>query len=67
VAELFDISCLYNTPVFDSIQDVVMDFWKFAPPIMTAQELIGIFRPAQTPAVLGMLASIHNFDIALII
>ncbi|TFK49040.1 putative malate dehydrogenase [Heliocybe sulcata] len=42
VAEVFDISCLYGTPAFHSIQNTAYDVWDKAPPSMTAQSVISM-------------------------
>ncbi|KAF8230316.1 hypothetical protein L208DRAFT_1041965, partial [Tricholoma matsutake] len=43
VAELFDISCFYNSSSFWSIQDVVFAAWESAPSYLTPQEIISLF------------------------
>ncbi|KAH8828625.1 hypothetical protein DL96DRAFT_1012529 [Flagelloscypha sp. PMI_526] len=42
VAELFDISCLYNTPAYSKIPDIAMHVWKSAPSGITIQQVIGL-------------------------
>ncbi|TFK32009.1 putative malate dehydrogenase, partial [Crucibulum laeve] len=60
VAELFDISCLYGSSAFDTIQDAAIDIWKIAPPIFPAQEVIAILHSTNTPAVLGQHYYVTN-------
>lgn len=40
VAELFDISCLYGTPAFDTVQDEVSSVWNSAPASSSALDVI---------------------------
>ncbi|CAA7267212.1 unnamed protein product [Cyclocybe aegerita] len=53
VAELFDISCLYNTVLFEAIPDLAIGVWKSAPPSLTPQQIISKLQPLSSPAVLG--------------
>jgi hypothetical protein len=40
VAEVFDISCLYGTPLFDQIADKAIQIWKSAPASVTVEKII---------------------------
>ena len=40
VAELFDLSCMVNTPMFATASNVAFDLWSKAPASMTAQQMI---------------------------
>ncbi|KAJ3492625.1 hypothetical protein NLJ89_g11191 [Agrocybe chaxingu] len=53
VAELFDISCLYNTSSFGVIPDLAIGVWKAAPPSLTPQQIISKLQPLSSPVVLG--------------
>ncbi|KAF8888601.1 hypothetical protein BD779DRAFT_1470221 [Infundibulicybe gibba] len=53
VAELFDISCLYNTPAFGEIQNFAYDIWRVSPPAVTPQGIITLLHSAKTPEILG--------------
>lgn len=53
VAELFDISCFYNSSSFWSIQDVVFAAWESAPSYLTPQEIISLFFSTNSSFVLG--------------
>ncbi|GLB42193.1 putative protein of unknown function (DUF3455) [Lyophyllum shimeji] len=60
LAELFDIACLYNTPVFANIQDSVYDLWKFMPPAISAQSVITSLHGSSSPAILGQHYYVTN-------
>jgi hypothetical protein len=53
LAELFDISCFGNTPLFDKIPDIAIDAWNAAPPTITAAELISSLQQLKNSEVLG--------------
>jgi len=53
VAELFDISCLYKTATFATIQDTAYCIWSIAPPSVTPQTLISILDSIRSPTILG--------------
>lgn len=53
VAELFDLSCLYGKPAFDTIQNDVSTLWSKAPASLTAQQLISTLSAVKTSVVLG--------------
>ncbi|KAF5379016.1 hypothetical protein D9615_006059 [Tricholomella constricta] len=60
VAELFDIGCLYNAPLFSNIADAAYQIWDAAPPILTAQTIISFLHATTTPAVLGQHYYVPN-------
>ncbi|KAG6841269.1 hypothetical protein C0991_000247 [Blastosporella zonata] len=60
VAELFDIGCLYNTPVFADIPDFAYSLWELAPPLLTPQSVIKLLQPANTPDILGQHYYVTN-------
>ncbi|KAJ3500443.1 hypothetical protein NMY22_g19260 [Coprinellus aureogranulatus] len=60
VAELFDISCLVGSALFDTIPDRLMDLWKDAPDSMTADILTSMFYPGKNSAVLGQHYFVPN-------
>ena len=51
MAELFDISCLANTPLFDAMPDIAIAAWK--PLTVTTAEIISIFHKFKITEVLG--------------
>ncbi|KAJ3509704.1 hypothetical protein NLJ89_g5071 [Agrocybe chaxingu] len=53
VASLFDISCLYNTFLFEGIPDLAIGIWKAAPPSLTPQQIISKLQLLSSPVVLG--------------
>ncbi|KAJ7785288.1 putative malate dehydrogenase [Mycena maculata] len=53
VAELFDISCLYGTPEFSTIQEIAFNVWKLLPPATPIQEIISFLEPYKASFVLG--------------
>ncbi|KAJ8502611.1 hypothetical protein ONZ45_g11598 [Pleurotus djamor] len=60
VAELFDISCLYGTPAFNSIEDVFYAAWKILPKGISTSQVISLLHLAKTPTVLGQHYFITN-------
>ena len=58
VAELFDISCLYDSPGFGTIQDNMFADWSRKPDSFTIQDLTK--ENEQDPAVLGQHYFISN-------
>jgi hypothetical protein len=60
VAELFDISCLYGTPYFDSIGELAIMAWQAAPPTITVQEIIASFHALPVQAVIGQHYYVPN-------
>ncbi|KAF8888600.1 putative malate dehydrogenase [Infundibulicybe gibba] len=60
VAELFDISCLYNAPAFGNIQDIAYDIWRVSPPAVTPEEVIALLHSAKTPEILGQHYYVPN-------
>ncbi|KAG6902197.1 hypothetical protein C0995_003029, partial [Termitomyces sp. Mi166 len=52
IAELFDISCLYDSPTFESITEFTYLLWKLAPPALSAQSIITLLNPANAPSIL---------------
>lgn len=53
MAELFDISCLYGTVLFDSIQDMAMGAWAATPSNVTVQEIIAKLQHFSAAEILG--------------
>lgn len=53
VAELFDISCFYNTPLFTNVQDLAYAVWKLALAAVTPQEVISVLHAVNMTSVLG--------------
>jgi hypothetical protein len=56
VAELFDISCLYNTPEFTNVSSDAFKAWSAAPASITTQDVISKLANGRVPvpqAVLG--------------
>ncbi|KIJ61565.1 hypothetical protein HYDPIDRAFT_31173 [Hydnomerulius pinastri MD-312] len=62
VAELFDISCLYNTPAFDALPSVAYTAWNATTANLTIQDVIGAFEFAPSPLVLGQHYYVPNPD-----
>jgi len=60
VAELFDISCLFNTPAFATVQDLAYDIWRIAPAAVTPEAIIAALHYAETPAILGQHYYVPN-------
>ncbi|KAG5652367.1 hypothetical protein H0H81_005229 [Sphagnurus paluster] len=60
VAELFDISCLYNTPAFSKIADVAFTAWKAAPASLSTQKVISLLEPIPFPVILGQHYFVPN-------
>ncbi|KAG1753597.1 uncharacterized protein EDB91DRAFT_1098776 [Suillus paluster] len=60
VAEIFDSSCLYGTPAFDSAPTIVYDAWSAAPPDATVNEVITTLACLHNPAVLGQHYYVPN-------
>ncbi|TFK49042.1 hypothetical protein OE88DRAFT_1809918 [Heliocybe sulcata] len=58
VAELFDISCLYNTPLFNTIPNITYAAWDITPEAVTPLDLISAF--SGDPIVLGQHYFIPN-------
>ncbi|KAF5310539.1 hypothetical protein D9619_007846 [Psilocybe cf. subviscida] len=44
LAELFDVSCLVNTPIFASLPDLAINAWEAAPPAVPASQLISLLH-----------------------
>ncbi|KAI0066824.1 hypothetical protein BV25DRAFT_1848213 [Artomyces pyxidatus] len=59
-AELFDISCLYNTKAWANIQDSAYDIWDKLPKSITVAELVSIFRDLNNFDVLGQHVFVTN-------
>ena len=53
LAELFDISCLGKTPLFNAMPDIAIAAWNAAPPTITAAQLISKLQPFKNSEVLG--------------
>jgi hypothetical protein len=53
VAELFDISCLYGTSLFDKLPDDAIKLWSEAPSHLTISEVIKDLSYMKNPIVLG--------------
>jgi hypothetical protein len=60
VVEVFDISCLYGTPEFDTVQDDAYTVWTKTPSFVTAQDVISTF--GSNKLVLGQHYFISNPD-----
>ncbi|KAF9459663.1 hypothetical protein BDZ94DRAFT_1239043 [Collybia nuda] len=60
VAELFDMSCLYNTPLYSKIPDDAYTLWKLAPSFLKAQTVISLLSYTSTPVVLGQHYYVPN-------
>ncbi|KAI0052115.1 hypothetical protein FA95DRAFT_1569480 [Auriscalpium vulgare] len=59
-AELFDISCLYNTPSFANIQNDAYNIWNQLPASFNVASLIGVFRSLKNFDALGQHYFITN-------
>ncbi|KAJ7119948.1 putative malate dehydrogenase [Mycena crocata] len=53
VAQLFDVSCLYDTPEFPKLQDIAYTVWKYAPPTAGISDVIAFLDPFHASFVLG--------------
>ncbi|KAJ6562597.1 hypothetical protein B0H19DRAFT_1210201 [Mycena capillaripes] len=53
VAELFDVSCLYDTPEFPKLPEIAYTMWKFAPPTAAISQIIEYMQPFHASFVLG--------------
>jgi len=60
LAELFDVSCLYNTPIFPVLQDVAILAWEEAPSSVTPAVVISLLQTNHTPSVLGQHYYVTN-------
>ncbi|KAA1472028.1 hypothetical protein DENSPDRAFT_880953 [Dentipellis sp. KUC8613] len=60
VAELFDISCLFKTPIFGSIQDIVFAAWSEFPDDIPITAIETGFRILGNPDVLGQHYFVKN-------
>jgi len=60
LAELFDISCLYNTPLFDAMPDIAIAAWKATPASITAANLISSYQTFKNSDVLGQHYFVPN-------
>ncbi|KAF4618833.1 hypothetical protein D9613_010045 [Agrocybe pediades] len=60
LAELFDASCLVDTPLFASLSDLAIAAWKSAPPAVSASELIKTLHNFPTSAILGQHYYVTN-------
>ncbi|EPQ52252.1 hypothetical protein GLOTRDRAFT_25926, partial [Gloeophyllum trabeum ATCC 11539] len=58
VADLFDISCLYNTPLFNTIPNITFAAWNITPASVIPLELISAF--SGDPVVLGQHYYVPN-------
>ncbi|KAK2460555.1 hypothetical protein APHAL10511_007025 [Amanita phalloides] len=58
VAQLFDVSCLYDTPMFDTVQDTMFHIWSQIPEMITIQDVIEGLGSA--PVVLGQHYFVPN-------
>ncbi|EGO03871.1 hypothetical protein SERLA73DRAFT_175561 [Serpula lacrymans var. lacrymans S7.3] len=59
VAELFDVSCLYGTPAFESTPAQTYTAWN-ASSAITSQEIIGTLSLLEAPVVLGQHYYVAN-------
>lgn len=55
LAELFDASCLYNSPLFSALPSIVSAAWSVAPPELPVSQIISTLHTTPSPAVLGEL------------
>ncbi|KAH8828623.1 hypothetical protein DL96DRAFT_1813988 [Flagelloscypha sp. PMI_526] len=62
VAELFDISCLYDSAVYSNIPDFAMQLWSAVPEGVTIQEFIQGISDFGNVAVLGQHYFIPNLN-----
>ncbi|KAF7336172.1 malate dehydrogenase [Mycena venus] len=53
VAQLFDASCLYDSPEFSSLQEIAYTMWKYAPPTASISQVIEYLQPFHASFVLG--------------
>jgi len=60
VAELFDISCLYNSPLYSKVADVAFSAWKLAPPSLPPQAIISKLSMIGSPIILGQHYYVTN-------
>lgn len=60
LAELFDASCVYNTPLFPKFADTAYALWKALPSTISAQSAISSLHLASTSAHLGQHYHIVN-------
>ncbi|KDQ58797.1 hypothetical protein JAAARDRAFT_69216 [Jaapia argillacea MUCL 33604] len=59
VAELFDISCLYHTPIFTHLSELAYDKWNCTPEV-TASDIINDLSGIHNPIVLGQHYYVTN-------
>jgi len=59
-AELFDVGCLVNTPIYSKISDLAFGAWSKAPPAVTAQTIVNGLASFGAPGVLGQHYFITN-------
>ncbi|KAF8962604.1 putative malate dehydrogenase [Flammula alnicola] len=60
LAELFDISCLINTPLFGILPDIAIAAWEAAPPAVSAPEMISTLHLFSGPVILGQHYYVTN-------
>ncbi|PPQ92265.1 hypothetical protein CVT25_008573 [Psilocybe cyanescens] len=60
LAELFDASCVYNTPIFSSLPGIVSAAWEIAPPSLPVSEVISTLHGFSTDSVLGQHYYVTN-------
>lgn len=53
VAELLDISCFINNPLFETLPDIAIAAWEGTPDKISTLDLINDLRTPLGPAVLG--------------
>lgn len=60
MVEVFDISCLYGTPEFSTVQDDAYNIWTKTPSLVSTQDVISTF--GSNKLVLGQHYFISNPD-----
>lgn len=60
MVEVFDISCLYGTPEFATVQDDAYNIWTKTPSFVTTDQMISTF--GSKPLVLGQHYFVDNPD-----
>ncbi|KAK7047324.1 hypothetical protein VNI00_006555 [Paramarasmius palmivorus] len=53
LAELFDVSCFYDRPMFNNLASMSFELWKRAPPSIGAGQVISALQGVDSNAILG--------------
>ncbi|KAH9478605.1 hypothetical protein JR316_0009062 [Psilocybe cubensis] len=60
LAELFDASCVYNSPIFPTLPSIASAAWEIAPPSLPISEVISTLHGFSSPSILGQHYYVTN-------